>query len=84
MLLSKTRSQQTQSFWLSVAAPTAIHKPKYIFNFHTNQFWFFPTLWVLIQTKGQQHKLHTSTAEKNEKAVKAIQITQNIYILNEV
>jgi hypothetical protein len=25
-----------------------------------------------------------STAEKNEKAVKAIQITQNIYILNEV
>jgi len=83
MLLSKKRSQQTQSFWLSVAAPTAIHKPHYVFNFHTNQFWFFP-LYGCLSKQGDNINFTLSRAEKNEKAVKAIQITQNIYILNEV
>ena len=84
MLLSKMRSQQTQSFWLSVAAPTAIHKSDYIFNFHTNQFWFFPLYGRLSKQKGNNVNFTLSTAEKNEKAVKAKQINQNVYILNEV
>jgi hypothetical protein len=67
-----------------VAAPTAIHKSDYMFNFHTNQFWFFPLHGRLSKQKDNNVNFTLSTAKKNEKDVKATQITQNIYILNEV
>jgi len=67
-----------------MAALTAIHKSDYIFNFHTNQFWFFPLYGCLSKQKDNNINFTLSTAEKNEEAVKAIQITQNIYIVNEV
>jgi hypothetical protein len=66
-----------------MAAPTAIHKFDYIFNFHTNQFWFFPLYGCLSKQKDNIN-FTLSKAEKNEKAAKAIQITQNIYIMNGV
>lgn len=52
----------------------------FIFNFHKNQLWFFPLYGCSSKQKDNNTNFKLSTPENNEKAVKAILITQNIYI----
>lgn len=68
---SKMRSQHTQIFWPCVAKATATHKPDWIFNFHTNQFWFFPLYECLSKQRDNNISFAFSTAKNNKKGCKS-------------